>query len=429
MKKLENHLKSLEPENPLKEEKLEEIDTLIKNLTSKELEKDHIKKEIKKLSKIYLKKLETIFLKNKEDIINREIIGKSYYNLIKGIKKIDKKLIKNLKLELIDFSLQFYKKENFYILDEAEENDFEIMLVILEHLEKLLEDCKIENFYFLFNYFLKMNVDNDNLGDFGKNEIFVKKFDAVILSLFTLIENSGDEIIKKESLKNLSEIMKKMYFPVYFADFLLKKFENTKSNSEKILTLNCLIVLISRQSFEFEDYYKKIYILLQNEYRNLLEKKNYKSLFKNEFSGKFIKILEVSLKSSKLSKNVTASFIKILLKISFYLKIDFLFCIVFLIFNIAKKRKGIRELFKISRKFNIKDDAFNWEADLFNNNIVESCFWEVMILKKHYCKDVKHIFVEFEQNTKKLDYIEIEAFGNITTSNLLESKLKKMKII
>ena len=431
MKRLEKVLTNLESEEFLKEEKIEEIDTLIENLTNQELKKDHIKKELTKKTKNYLKKLENLYKNNKNDIINREIIGKSYFNTIKAIKKIDKKILKNLKFELINFSLQFYTKENFYILDEEEENDFEMMLIILEHLEKLLEEDKIDNYFFLYNYFLKINVDNDNLGDYENiNEIFVQKYDGVILSLYTLIENSGNEIEKKESLKNLADIMKKMYFPVYFADFLLKKFENTENISEKILTLNCLIVLISRQSFEFEDYYKKIYVLLQNEYKNLLEKKkNYKSLFKNEYSGKFIKILEVSLKSSKLSKNVTASFIKILLKISFYLKIDNLFCIIFLIFNIAKKRKGIKELFKISRKFNIDEDQFNWKADLFNNNITQSCFWEVMILKKHYCKDIKHIFVEFEKNTINLDYIEIEAYANITTSKLLDSKLKKMKII
>jgi len=57
------------------------------------------------------------------------------------------------------------------------------------------------------------------------------------------------------SFKKLPKILSQMYFPQCFADYILNVFEWTQSYEEKIIALDCMIVLVSKQSFEIDHFY------------------------------------------------------------------------------------------------------------------------------------------------------------------------------
>jgi hypothetical protein len=131
-------------------------------------------------------------------------------------------------------------------------------------------------------------------------------------------------------LFKLPKVLGKMQNPFYFADYILKNLESKSSSLEKkILCLNLLIILIGKYSFEFNDYYTKLFLLIQTEYlkemgnspnitqESFSEKAIVNStsppgsLFSNKYSSKFMKILEISFRSTELSFTVLASFVKV----------------------------------------------------------------------------------------------------------------------
>lgn len=72
------------------------------------------------------------------------------------------------------------------------------------------------------------------------------------------------------------------------------------------------------------------------------------SLFHNDHSFRFLKIIEMGMKSKKLSLNITASFVKVLLKLTLLTDSSTALILSLVIFNITKMREGIRHLFKVS---------------------------------------------------------------------------------
>ena len=156
-----------------------------------------------------------------------------------------------------------------------------------------------------------------------KNE-FYENLESVVTDSF----NKADQQIEEMLLLKLPKVLTILNNPFRFADFLLKNIDDSETSIEKkILCLNCLVILIGKFSFEFKDFYKKLYKVIQLEYLNEVSEANQgkekgkflvsqiigKGLFNNKYSAKFMKILEISFRSSGLALNVLASFVKVIL--------------------------------------------------------------------------------------------------------------------
>lgn len=102
---------------------------------------------------------------------------------------------------------------------------------------------------------------------------------------------------------------------------------------------------------------------------------------------------------------------------------------MFLIFNISKHNPILDSYFIIPRLYDpFKYDNFNIEQSLFENNAVQTKFWELIILKKSSISEIRLISDNLTGKIKEsLDYIELENFSKLTLKELLKKKLKKIK--
>jgi hypothetical protein len=151
----------------------------------------------------------------------------------------------------------------------------------------------------------------------------------------------------EKSLLLFVKIFDNMFSPLYFVDFIKSSFEQTSSTSIKILSLNCLLVLVGKYSFEYEGFYGILYSLVQEELQILKGTTNEESsrnlnklsesLFSNKYTSKFLRILEVSFRSNRLSKSLTTSFIKLLLRLALTMNVKSSIWLSLLIFNLSKK--------------------------------------------------------------------------------------------
>lgn len=152
---------------------------------------------------------------------------------------------------------------------------------------------------------------------------FQSQLESLITSCFNLTcENKIESLMVK-----LPKIIPKLKNPFRFSNYILKGLNNSDNSVEmKILCLNSLIILMGKYSFEFKNYYFKLYEVLQSEYLKSVGVSNtqsldssqfmksdpsQKGLFNNKYSSKFMKILEISFRSPQLALNVLISFVKV----------------------------------------------------------------------------------------------------------------------
>lgn len=163
----------------------------------------------------------------------------------------------------------------------------------------------------------------------SEKEFICRQFKLEFRALFEeLIVRASNAVPEDKTLDfwlRLPKVLGKMANPFYFADSVIALLNSPRASLEhKILSLNCLIILIGKFSFEFEDYYAKLFRILRDEYLHSMNEqpgagleslltfdRGRSELFSNRFSSKFMKVLEVSFRSAELSFNVLASFVKV----------------------------------------------------------------------------------------------------------------------
>ncbi len=78
----------------------------------------------------------------------------------------------------------------------------------------------------------------------------------------------------------------------------------------------------------------------------------------------------MALSNKNLGKNITASFLKILLKIMLCIQTDKCITLAFLFFNVMKRRSGLKDVIQNSRTFDHETDPFDITKGIFENNVL-----------------------------------------------------------
>lgn len=190
----------------------------------------------------------------------------------------------------------------------------------------------------------------------------------------------------------------------------------------KIIALDCLVALVAKKSYEIEDFYKVIYSLL---IECVLKKRL--DLFQSSFSTRFIVILQMALESKQLSRHLTASYIKVLLHIVMIAGADIALKLSMLIFNTFKNRESVRDMIRVPADFAIEKDPFQFVEDFFSNNISQSCFWEILLLKRHYLSEVRYFYKQIGGNQlDQLDFIDLNEFAQFDLLSLISQKVSNL---
>jgi hypothetical protein len=113
-------------------------------------------------------------------------------------------------------------------------------------------------------------------------------------------------------LQKFLELLSKKILPsmdqhLLLTDVLSNLFVAGTTPAVSILALSSLFILMRKYGINQKDYYDHLYRMLAV-HRG--------ALFESEHSIKFKKLVEISLRSSKVSMHIVCSFIKLLLRIS-----------------------------------------------------------------------------------------------------------------
>lgn len=124
------------------------------------------------------------------------------------------------------------------------------------------------------------------------------KIDAIVVAALKAVKQSAEDTTKL--LRALSApILQLMSNPLLVSEFAQKLLENDDHTLQDA-ALGLIVNLISKYSFEFPTYYERLYNLVRS---------------RQTFSLQLLKIIEISLKSKKLSVKVLAAFMKVALQL------------------------------------------------------------------------------------------------------------------
>ena len=136
-------------------------------------------------------------------------------------------------------------------------------------------------------------------------------------------------------------MFERMSNPLILAEYLQLGFNKGSSQCQDY-ALESLVILIGRYGLEYVDYYKHLYDMIKD---------------RSSFSLKILKIVEISLKNSKLTPTTILSFMKLLLRKSVFgdpLEICWFLSIIL---NLSKMNVSLRT-------FYIQEGPFRDEFDV-----------------------------------------------------------------
>lgn len=194
--------------------------------------------------------------------------------------------------------------------------------------------------------------------------------------------------------------------PVMFSDYLTRTFDQSPQCDIQILALSSLFVLITRHSLEYPGYYEKLYSLLAA------------PVFSSLHRERFLRLLEASLKSSKVSLQIQTSFLKRLLRVSLLCDVGIQHWAVGITINMVKKNKALSFLVDSDSK-DRRVDPFLPESSLEASQAKESQLWELLSYKSHHQKDLGNMLQQFYDQLDNIDFIELGDMSQLTYGHLL----------
>lgn len=246
----------------------------------------------------------------------------------------------------------------------------------------------------------------------------------------------SNDKITNEQFKMILTILHKRVIPrlkqpTKLMDFLTDCYDNKESDlSVKLLALNGLFNLMHTFNLEYPNFYMKLYALFTEELLHL------------KYRSRFIRLIELFLRSSHLSINLVASFIKKMARLLLTASPGAIVSILPLIYNLLKLHPNCMILIHdpeyVPKNYELYDKVKNLkfedpfdinEKDPEMSDAINSSLWEIDTLMSHYHPNVASLAKIFKQPFRKLNY-NIEDFLDWNYKILLENELKrKIKIL
>ena len=320
---------------------------------------------------------------------------------------------------------------------------FDTFLELLKN-KKIQKENDFNNFYnFVTNIndldsLLEENDMKNEQEDAKLNEL-KEKYQNIIINL--LNEKLLPLSIIKEFMQILNKkIVQNVVNPIIFSDYLLKKTNEIKIQSIndfdiQIFGLSSLFVLLTKYNLDYDKYYELLYKLISKKFNGI-------TIFDSKYKNRILKLLELSLTSEQIPYVVICSFIKKILRISLFSKVEIIYSLLSLVMKIIqlhprtlnlimdnKSKKILKKniennsiflngantdennLDEIKNSISLeeekeeeKNNNYNYDNfddnsnDPFKTNAEHCCLWELYSFTKHYNMGIRKLVNKFSRN-------------------------------
>ncbi|KAJ3615942.1 hypothetical protein Zmor_012178 [Zophobas morio] len=197
--------------------------------------------------------------------------------------------------------------------------------------------------------------------------------------------------------------------PRLLIDFLTESYD--KGGVYSLLSLSGLYVLITKYDLDYNDFYKKLYSLLDHQ------------LFFMKHRHRFLALMDQCLSSPLLSASLVAAFIKRLCRLALRAPLSGVAVILPLIYNLLRRHPNTLPM--IHRYKSAGEDCYDYqEVDPERSLAIESSLWELDALMNHYVPSLSKFAASFKEPFGVADY-KIGEFLNHDYTKIIEEELKK----
>ena len=441
------------------EEKIREIMNSLKNILTYFLKNENVKSSNElitflndKIQLIYKIILDSIFSTDiDEDESFLTIIFNIFYELINFIPE-DK--VNSLFNDFISKVISIEKEISPSIINSFYEQFntisyynyiFNSFLDILTS-KKIKNQNEFNNFYFFvtnindLDSLLEINDNNlNNEDDERKLNELKEKYQNIIINFVN--EKLLPLSLIKEFMKILNKkIVQNVVNPIIFSDYLLNKTNEIKIKSIndfdiQIFGLSSLLVLLTKYNLDYDKYYELLYKLISQKFNGI-------TIFDSKHKNRILKLLELSLTSEQIPYIVICSFLKKLLRISLFSKVEIIYSLLSLVMKIIqlhprtlnlimdnKSKKILKKNIESNSTFlngsnanennldEIKNcisleeeneeksnNIINYDnfdessTDPFKTNAEQCCLWELYSFTRHYNMGIRKLVNKFSRN-------------------------------
>ena len=441
------------------EEKIREIMNSLKNILTYFLKNENVKSSNElitflndKIQLIYKIILDSIFSTDiDEDESFLTIIFNIFYELINFIPE-DK--VNSLFNDFISKLICIEKEISPSIINSFYEqfNTISYYNYIFNSFLDILTSKKIKNqnefnnfFFFVTNIndldsLLEINDNNlNNEDDERKLNELKEKYQNIIINFVN--EKLLPLSLIKEFMKILNKkIVQNVVNPIIFSDYLLNKTNEIKIKSIndfdiQIFGLSSLFVLLTKYNLDYDKYYELLYKLISQKFNGI-------TIFDSKHKNRILKLLELSLTSEQIPYIVICSFLKKLLRISLFSKVEIIYSLLSLVMKIIqlhprtlnlimdnKSKKILKKNIESNSTFlngsnanennldEIKNcisleeedeqksnNIINYDnfdessTDPFKTNAEQCCLWELYSFTRHYNMGIRKLVNKFSRN-------------------------------
>ena len=312
--------------------------------------------------------------------------------------------------------------------------------------KKIKNQNEFNNFYFFvtnindLDSLLEINDNNlNNEDDERKLNELKEKYQNIIINFVN--EKLLPLSLIKEFMKILNKkIVQNVVNPIIFSDYLLNKTNEIKIKSIndfdiQIFGLSSLFVLLTKYNLDYDKYYELLYKLISQKFNSI-------TIFDSKHKNRILKLLELSLTSEQIPYIVICSFLKKLLRISLFSKVEIIYSLLSLVMKIIQLHPRTLNLImdnkskKILKK-NIENNStflngsnanennldeikncisleeedeeksnniINYDnfdessTDPFKTNAEQCCLWELYSFTRHYNMGIRKLVNKFSRN-------------------------------
>jgi len=220
------------------------------------------------------------------------------------------------------------------------------------------------------------------------------------------VSSKQPDITRKVLLELPKKAMLNFENPLLLSDFLTHYLDQEDDVELQVLALRGIFILLEKHGLDYPDYYKKLY--------HMIKPRADHSVFNMPEKSRFLRLLDLSLRSPVLPTRLIASFLKRLARIcachgACFAVQDIMF-VVALSTNLIKRHpKCMRMLHRRAASvLSLDRDPFREdETDPMETRALSSSLWELdTVMRQHY-----HSSVRLYAKVFKTDFIRKTAFA------------------
>ena len=265
-----------------------------------------------------------------------------------------------------------------------------------------------------------------------------KEYEKAYISFMSQISLKQADLVKKVLLEMPKKVIYNFENPLVLSDFITHYLNQEEDIETQVLALRAIFILLEKHGLDYPNYYTKLYQMIKPKIiaaKSDDESVQIQSIFNMPEKGRFLRLLDLSLRSPILATQLIAAFLKRLWRIvaswgACFTNQDLMFLLGFTQNLLMRHPKCLRLIHRKSASvMELAADPYREdESDPLNSRALHSSLWELeTVLRQHMDSAIRNYAKVFKTEfVRKTAYTKCEEFTQADPLAVLGQELDEV---